>query len=272
MCRRCQNFFFILILWLSCLSFVGCRGNAEINGHERALRADDGESTYSVRVNYLRTAPIPVQVSVCGRVFLHNATEVDCGADMRWSGVLIDPKDPPPMSDISAVVGLTKLRHLDLGGMRVSDVSALAGLTDLRQLELQHTHVNDVSALAGLTDLQELNLTVTPVRDVSPLVGLTNLRLLYLENTQVSDVSALAGLTKLEALDLDHTHVSDVSALAELTKLEVLNLIFTKVSDVSALVGLTNLRLLNLYGTKVPAEQVEELQKALPQLKIIEDP
>ena len=54
----------------------------------------------------------------------------------------------------------------------------------------------------------------------------------------------------------------------ELTDLKNLHLRGTQVSDVSALTALTKLERLDLYQTKVSPEQVEALQKALPQLRI----
>ena len=69
------------------------------------------------------------------------------------------------------------LTTLDLSRAPVSDVSALAGLTNLRTLWLRGTQVSDVSALAGLVNLEELFLRDTPVSDVSALAGLTKLEI-----------------------------------------------------------------------------------------------
>jgi len=56
--------------------------------------------------------------------------------------------------------------------------------------------------------------------------------------------------------------------LARLENLEVLYLENTQVSDLSALSGLKNLAVLWLKGTPVSKEQVQMLQKALPNCDI----
>ena len=102
-----------------------------------------------------------------------------------------------PISDLSFLVGLTKLTHLNLAGTEVTDLSVLAGLPNLTYLDISFTQVSDVSALAGLTNLTLLDLSNTKVSNVAVLAGLKNLGGLFLTGTQVSSVSALAGLKKL---------------------------------------------------------------------------
>jgi len=173
------------------------------------------------------------------------------------------------VSDIGALSGLTKLEWLYLRSTQISDIGSISGLTKLERLELSETQVSDIDVLLGLTNLQEVYLDDTPVGDVDVLSGLTNLRELYLNGTQVSDIGALSGLTKLERLELRGVQVSDVGALSALTKLEQLELSETQVSDIGILSGFTNLEKLYLYNTQVGDEQVAELKKALPKLRII---
>ena len=81
-------------------------------------------------------------------------------------------------------------------------MSALAGLTKLRHLYIGSNNISDVSPLAGLTQLGFLSLENNNISDVSPLAGLTQLETLYLNNNNISDVSPLAGLTRLSELGL----------------------------------------------------------------------
>lgn len=108
----------------------------------------------------------------------------------------------------------------------------------------------------------------TNVSDLSPLAGLKILQRLDLELTQVTDLSPLARHKNLEELVLNRTQVSDLSPLADLKNLETLWLEGTPVSDLTPLTGLENLERLHLEGTPVSKEQVEMLQKALPNCDI----
>lgn len=114
------------------------------------------------------------------------------------------------------------------------------------RVRLLNTPVSDLTPLAGLKDLQGLNLYSTQVSDLTPLAELKELRILWLRNTPVSDLTPLVGLKGLRKLDLSKTQVSDLTPLAELKNLEGLY----------------------LNGTPVSEEQVQMLQKALPNCDI----
>ena len=107
------------------------------------------------------------------------------------------------------------------------------------------------------------------VSDLSLLSEFKNLEGASLMCTKVSDLSPLRELTQLQHLAVDETQVSDLSPLAKLTNLKTLGLVGTQVSDVSTLHGLKSLQAVALMGTRVSDEQVERLQKALPDCKII---
>ena len=143
-------------------------------------------------------------------------------------------------------------------------------------------HVKEVDAslehLKGLTGLQKLILKDTEVTDdgIVYVKGLTNLEVLELSRTKVTDKGLvhLKGFTKLRRLDLGGTEVTDkgLERLKGLTSLETLSLENTSgVSDFGLvhLKRLTNLRKLNLSGTRVTDAGVQDLQKALPKVKII---
>ena len=196
------------------------------------------------------------------------------------------------IADLTGLEHAVNLTWLDLRGdwidgelhrNPVSNVSPLTSLTKLRVLSLWDTYVSDVSALASLTNLELLYLSGpdVDVSDVSALASLTNLKVLHLGCPDVSDVSALASLTNLEDLDLGGTAVSGVSALASLTNLEELDLYGTYVSDVSALAGLTNLKELDLrdcplnaaaHQTHIPAIQANGTQVEFDPFKPIHLP
>ena len=155
------------------------------------------------------------------------------------------------LTDISPLVGLTKLEWLDLYNNQITDLSPLAGLTKLEWLDLYNNKITDISPLAGLTKLWSLNLGDNQITDLSPLAGLTNLGGLNLWDNQITDLSPLAGLTNLDGLNLGDNQITDISPLAGLTKLWSLSLYENQITDLSPLAGLTNLGGLNLWDNQI---------------------
>jgi hypothetical protein len=145
--------------------------------------------------------------------------------------------------------------------------------------DLAETLITDAGLehLWGLTQLRALSLAGAQVTDagLGHLRGLTQLRELYLANTPVSDAGLvhLRGLRQLVVLYLDNTHVTDAGLehLRGLTELQTLGLNNTQVSDAGLvhLRGLTQPSWLDLSSTQVTGAGVAELQKALPNCKLI---
>ncbi len=118
---------------------------------------------------------------------------------------------------------------------------------------------------------------VTPSGTAAELaqVGrLTRLKRLSLYGSFVSDagLAHLRSLSELTFLDLSNTNVSDagLAQLTDLTDLTHLELSSTRISDkgLVRLKKLTKLNYLNLRATQVSDAGVQELQQALPSLKI----
>ena len=81
-----------------------------------------------------------------------------------------------PITDISAVSGLTSLTFLRINNNSITDISALSGLTSLRFLYLNNNAITDVSALSGLTSLTDLRLSDNPdLSSIQPLLDNTGL-------------------------------------------------------------------------------------------------
>ncbi|MBN1974382.1 MAG: hypothetical protein JW787_12135 [Sedimentisphaerales bacterium] len=171
--------------------------------------------------------------------------------------------------ELSPLKNLTNLQNLNLGSSQISNIEPLKELKNLQSLILSRTNVIDIKPLVNLANLQSLKLTSTQVSDVKPLVNLINLQSLKLGGSKVADIKPLANLTNLELLNLSDTQVNDIKSLANLKKLIFLYLNDTQVSDMSSLTNLKNLRELYIQNCEnVNDEQVEDLQKALPNLKI----
>jgi len=96
-----------------------------------------------------------------------------------------------------------------------------------------------------------------------------SVRWVILDNAIVSDLSPLTELKNLETLWLRGAQVSDLTPLAELKSLRFLDLSGAQVRDLSPLWELKSLEELVLYDTQVGDEQMQELQQALPNCRII---
>lgn len=146
--------------------------------------------------------------------------------------------------------------------------SRLSRLKSLASLDLGNTKVNDVQSLAKLSHLKHLWINSTEVCDVSPLSRLKHLEILELSFTKVSDLSPLSELTALRVLNLEYTPVSDLSPIVNFTELHELYIYRTHIQDLTPLVGMKHLDALNVTGLPVTREQVEVLQRSLPDCKI----
>jgi hypothetical protein len=126
---------------------------------------------------------------------------------------------------------------------------------------------NDLTQLSGLTNLQGLHIR-SPPGDLTPLAEFSKLVVLSFDHAEVSDFSALAGLNNLEVLHIEGLRVTDISTLAELPSLRMLGLRTTNLSDLTPLHGLQNLDTIFLQDAHVSKDEVDRLQKALPNCQI----
>ena len=202
-----------------------------------------------------------------------------------------------PLTDISALSGMTKLASLNIGLGDVKDLSPISGLANLTELYLDGDfNCPDLQFLSGLAKLTTLSLELGDVKDLSPVSGLTSLTDLQIYgNFSCSDLQFLSGLTKLRTLqirpnngegatpltslkglenltELRELHVNglgnltDVEPLANLTKLTALSLPYRDYSvneppalDLSGLSGLTKLQTLGVNSSVVSLEPLRGL-------------
>jgi internalin A len=175
------------------------------------------------------------------------------------------------LSDIRMLTKFRNLQNLRLVGIHFPALEIPKWMSLMEKLgfvNLKERFAIDLSPLENLTKLHTLTLSSMYANDIKTLANLKNLGLLYMSNTNVRDIKPLANLTNLKYLYLSSTNVSNIKPLANLKNLQELILSNTQVSDISVLENLTRLKMLNLSGTKVSDKQVEDLQKALPKLKI----
>lgn len=169
------------------------------------------------------------------------------------------------------------LTTLNISSNQLTDLTPLASLTKLCILDAGNVYSTgsnrfaDLTPLSGLTELRSLSLLKAGIDNVSPLHTLTNLTELILGFNNLRDISDLSGLTRLETLSLEGNSITDISALSNLRSLSYLGLTNNPISDLTPLYGLTNLRELYITGCSVTAEQIMQLQEALPKCSISSD-
>ncbi len=174
----------------------------------------------------------------------------------------VNGTEPPGPEWLQLVLGENFFSEIEsvsfyFGRGKVTDVETanLRELTNLQLLDLSETSVSD----AGLANLKQL----------------FQLRDLNLAGTKVTGAGLrdLKGLSKLETLAFHRTDVGDAGLenLKELTNLHHLYLQETHVTDAGLihLRGLSQLKYLDLRKTEVTGEGVNDLQKALPNCRIL---
>ena len=123
------------------------------------------------------------------------------------------------------MTGLKKIKKLQVVGSKLSDLSPLVNLTDLYHLDLAFTTVENFRSLGKLKNLKELNLESNPsiesFTEVIPaLTELTSLDLSCASCQKIESLGFLSGLTKLQTLNLEGNLVSDLTPLSALRDLK----------------------------------------------------
>lgn len=138
----------------------------------------------------------------------------------------------------------------------------------IKELYISDRDVYDIALLSKLTNLEELEFHDVKVRNLEPIANLTNLKELRLRRLPAGNLQPLKNLKNLKKLRLYEMPVRDIEPLRNLTKLEEISMYDVDVRDLDALFNLKNLKVLRLIYVSVNPEQVEQLQKALPELEI----
>ena len=177
---------------------------------------------------------------------------------LNWIGI-----DGNPVSDVSPLAGIFRLRNLNATRTAISDFSPLANLPRLERIVFgDDKSITTLPSLQGLQALRRLDIRGCGISDISGLAELVQLTSLVLNDNSIADVSPLAGLTGLTNLHLESNLISDVSPLAKLAGLKLLNLNNNSISDVMSLAGLTRLERLDLHNNAIsdfsPLEKLSE--------------
>ncbi len=144
---------------------------------------------------------------------------------------------------------LAKLGIYDLSEKCAIDLRPLEKLPNLESLCLISVSFKNLDIIKGHKKLKELAFSEIPVSD--------------------NELGLLKELKELNYLSISYTQVSNLGPLSKLTNLQVLNFHDCQISDLEPIKKLLNLKMLYLEGCNITEEQIEDLQKALPDLEIV---
>ncbi len=133
----------------------------------------------------------------------------------------------------------------------------------------------EFALLKYCTELKALDLGHNNLTSVTFLRSMPHLRvLIFAENPNLKNVEEIGNLAELEYLELFTCGITDISPLTKCTSLMDLNLGNNKVKDWRPLKQMTWLKRLWIPGMcakKMTAEEIAELQEALPDTIIMAD-
>lgn len=177
--------------------------------------------------------------------------------------------DEAPVSNIKPLTSITSLKKLHLDKTQIKSLEPVKNLKNLKELYLSGAQFYDLEPLRELTNLQMLWIADVPVSDLEPIKGLTNLYNLSLQRTRVYDLEPIKNLKKLFGLALNHSQINNLETIKAFPNLQALYLDYTQISNLDPLKELKNLKGLSISNCpNITDEQVEDLQKALPNLEI----
>ena len=157
--------------------------------------------------------------------------------------------EPLPVIDLSPIENLSNLRELKLFGVPFQDINPLGNLSDLENLWIETVTIESIEPLGKLKKLRNLTICYSLAKDIEPLRNLTNLEFLSFERSMVSDFKPISDLPNLKILKIrDNDSIKDIKSLK----------------------GMNNLKKLYIQDCpNITEQQIEDLQKALPNLEIV---
>ena len=186
---------------------------------------------------------------------------------------------------------LRRLEYLNLSNSGLSDLSDLVGLTKLRELIVDNNSLTNLDALAGIVSLDRIHAAGNRISNVDELRSLPKLKTLLLQSSRISDLGVFAEMPALEELSVQDNRVDyldgiedaqklrwldissnifieDLSPLAEVSSLQEVRFSETDVSDLRPLSALAQLRYLEGRDTKLTTLNGLEDLKSLRQVNV----
>ena len=146
----------------------------------------------------------------------------------------------------------------------------LINLTNLDVLGLPNNKLTNLEGIDKLTNLESLGLSYNKLTNLEGIDKLTNLKRLYLSYNELTNLpKGIDKLTNLERLSLHNNKLTTLpKGITNLTNLKYLYLSNNELSSLKGIEKLTNLERLSLHNNPISDEEIERIQKLLPDTKI----
>lgn len=151
----------------------------------------------------------------------------------------------------------------------IMDLTPLMTLLRLSHLQIENTRITDLQPLEQLTTLSHLTISRNPITDISPIQALKNLTYLNLASTPIDDLSALSNLVKIQELNLGGTQVKDLRPLETLIELRRIDVANTEVRKLKSLENLPKLVQLKCFNTRVSPKKINGFAEDHPNCEVI---
>ena len=176
--------------------------------------------------------------------------------------------------DYAPLLALPGLKRLNIYMNKTATdelLKPLAQLATLEEISMSNSReVTTLHFLQGSSGLTRVKAAWSrKLVDISALADKSALQELDIRDSAVTDFSALQKKPNLKSLNLSGTAFADLGLLASSVDLSSLELHGSQVADITPLAAFKALRRLSIAKT-IPADQVEALKQALPDLRIRE--
>lgn len=170
---------------------------------------------------------------------------------------------------------LKKMTFISLHDKGIVDISPLIGLNELRHLDLSANSIADIAPIQKLKQLTVLALASNALTTI-PIMDMPRLRRIYLKHNSISDLTWLRGMPNLRRLvfnntayvDPDYQGVSSLDGIQHLKRLDHVEVVGVNLKDASQLAGLTLIKTLNLKHNAIESMPSLKLAKYLKDLNL----
>lgn len=159
------------------------------------------------------------------------------------------------INKIQSLGSLASLETLILSSNQISDIRSLASLEALKMLDLSYNQIKDIEGLASLKSLHEIYLSHNHIRWIKGLSSLKTLKKIYISHNKITEINEeikkLGALKSLSMLDLSFNFITEIEGLTYLKSLETLELSFNEITDIKGLDSLKALTKVNLSNNSI---------------------
>jgi Leucine-rich repeat (LRR) protein len=149
------------------------------------------------------------------------------------------------LSDLSPLVHLQALRHLQIRDARLSEISGLPNPCPWELVIFSQNELSDLSLLQRATSLEELDVSFNCIERVTDLSACSELAELNMSNNELTSVEGVGHYESLESLDLSANKIESLDGLPDMPSLKSLHIGSNEISD---LAGLPTERLEMIYA------------------------